>query len=443
MMKKIKNIIKENSPYIILFLVMLSIHLFFNFNTGDDLWFKKIDINNLNNYITERYNDWSSRIIIEIFLISLLKLPTIVWMFINSLMLVIIAFSINHIFQIKKTIYKFLTIFLILLYPLSNMSEVGWYATSLNYLWPLALGLFALLPIKNACISKKEKWYMYPLYIISLLYACNQEQMCAIIFCFYLIFTIYLYKNKKLTKFNLFQLFIAILSLIFIITCPGNSERKIIETATWYPEFTSFNILQKLYLGINSTMIFITIRTNIPFLLLSILLPVLSFASNKKNIIIKIITCIPIFTILILNIFSNFISSVFPYFKIILEKLALFINSNQPLNIGISGLLFLGLCLLVMSSVIITLFYSLKQKERYFISLIMCAGFASRIIMGFSPTIYASGIRTFIFLDFSAIIVSIYILLYLREKIDKKLNVILNIIVILLAVWQISNLIFM
>ena len=68
-------------------------------------------------------------------------------------------------------------------------------------------------------------------------------------------------------------------------------------------------------------------------------------------------------------------------------------------------LLFTGSCLLI------SVWFSFEEKRHSLFScLILLIGFASRMIMGFSPTIWASLGRTFYFMYITIICVSVYIL---------------------------------
>lgn len=163
------------------------------------------------------------------------------------------------------------------------MSSAGWYATTLNYLWPLSLGLYSLIPIKNHLISKKDKLYKYILYFLSLIYACNQEQMCLIIFSIYLLFTIYFIYKKNISKFIILQLIISFISLIFILTCPGNNLRNISETQTWYPAFENFNLISKAFIGIITTTYLLFYKSNFIILLLSLIIPISIFKNTIIN----------------------------------------------------------------------------------------------------------------------------------------------------------------
>ena len=101
------------------------------------------------------------------------------------------------------------------------MHQAGWAATTINYMWPLATCLFAIIPIKKIYDNEKIRIWEYPLYTIALLFAGNQEQTSAILVCVYLIFTIIVtVRSKKINPYMLFQTILAIASIVFILTCP-------------------------------------------------------------------------------------------------------------------------------------------------------------------------------------------------------------------------------
>jgi len=422
MKKFLKN---KYLKYILLFIIILIYHLLLKINYGDDVWFKNIDSGEISNYIINRYNNWSSRLIIEVVMIFLLDLPSLVWCILDSLIFVLLAYSISYLFTDNK--YKFIACLLVCIYPLSRFSEAGWYATTLNYLWPLALGLFAFIPIKNAINSTKEKRYMYPFYLIATLFACNQEQMCAIMLCFYIIFIIYLYKKRKLNKFIICQFLLMLASIFFILTCPGNDVRSIAETSTWYPAYENFGSITKLILGIISTFSVSILYVKIPLLLLTILLPVMIYKDNK-NVISRIISLVPITIIGFIKFCRLFLINVHPIFEKIINNLSLFTNPIDELVIDFKIIFLLFVIIVFYISIIYCLTILLKKENKYLAILILLAGLSSRFIMGFSPTIFASGFRTFTFLEYSIIILIVYILMEYKKYINKNLYIILTIL---------------
>ena len=66
-------------------------------------------------------------------------------------------------------------------------------------------------------------------------------------------------------------------------------------------------------------------------------------------------------------------------------------------------------------------------------------GLASKIIIGFSPTVFSSNSRTMIFFDFSMIIISILIWQQLIKKSDKRTQEITGIIIKTIGVLQYIN----
>ncbi|WP_029071356.1 hypothetical protein [Kandleria vitulina] len=139
--KKLLNKHKDELPFILAFLVyIILIHLCTREYVGDALqYFKKV----LDNYslldgTIMRYNTWTSRVIIEIPLYLIThNMHVYIWVFLDIIILIILALSLMKLTQYKQ---NKLIILLIILYPFTEMSSAGWIATTINYLWPLALG---------------------------------------------------------------------------------------------------------------------------------------------------------------------------------------------------------------------------------------------------------------------------------------------------------------
>lgn len=436
-MKKLWN--KKYAPFFVLLLMMILLHLLIQTGWGDEVNFKNyLKGTTILEYMQSRYSGWSSRILIEIVLIGLLQLPKIIWVLLDSSMMLLLAYSISKLFNHKrKESVNWVICLLCLIYPFFDMCSAGWYATTLNYLWPLALGMFAMIPIKNAYQSKKEKKYMYPLYSLSLLFACNHEQMCAIIFCFYFLFIIDLWRKKKLTKFIIFQFFLALASFLFIILCPGNGMRKELEMDRWYPTYGKFHLVHKVYLGIVSMIAVSTFELNILLLILSVILLLVSIYQKKKPIWI-FIASMPLMIISMFSVFPNLFASAFPGVGRVIDYAGTFTQMVPYIAFNqVETYMVLGLCLLLIGSITLTCYTCAKEKERLLIPLVALAGFASRIMMGFSPTVYASGKRTFLFLNFAFIILIIY---FSKELIkNKKFKNIYIGILVALACMQLVN----
>lgn len=442
---KIKDFIKKYYPFIILFFIVLIFNIFMNIKQADFIWFlDKAKTTNMFDYLSFRYFNWTSRIIIEFVLVGILKLNyTVIFKVINTLVMFLIPCVLLKLFSKNKDIKtQVFVITLYLCYNFKLMSTAGWYATLINYMWPLLCLLIGLIPIKNYFDNKKDKWYLNILYILSIIFACNQEQSCAILFGVYLLFFIYSLLNKKISKFSILSLIISSLSLIFILTCPGNALRSVQETMVNYPEYAKFDIIQKI--GLSFTTILTEYITNYNFILfvLCVIISIIVYKKYNKKIII-IISLIPIFTLLIFNYLSRFVLKMFPELSVIRN---VFLEDNikryvfdkpKILLLTLVSIIFLLIIVYVIIKV-------LKEKgklnikkflERYYILIIFLIGLASRLIIGFSSSIFASGFRTNIFFDFS--IVSVIILLI--NKYEKYLKIEKKYIIILLSIVSAIN----
>lgn len=92
MLEKLKKIVNSKAmPFIILFLAMICINVFKSVSYGDDSWFAKIttgevteEVTSMSSYFNWRYKTWSSRLIVEFFLIIFAKNFGVIWKILDS-----------------------------------------------------------------------------------------------------------------------------------------------------------------------------------------------------------------------------------------------------------------------------------------------------------------------------------------------------------------------
>lgn len=278
--KFIKN---EYLPFVALAFLLLFFHACIHVGPGDDEYFKSVlNDNNMFEWLTSRYIGWSSRLVIEFFLVTIAGQP-ILWRLLNTAVVVLGAISISKIFSYKKsTALNWIICALILCLPVSLYNSAGWIATTLNYSWVVFLGLFAMIPIKKILCKENIKWYEYVFYFIAMIYAANQEQMCLILLAVYFIFTCYIfYQNRKLNWFVAVSTGVNLVSLVFILTCPGNVNRKICEIGNWFPDFNNLSLFRKLEMGYSGTLFEFIMRANFIFFVFSLLLFVCVVLNRK------------------------------------------------------------------------------------------------------------------------------------------------------------------
>ena len=281
-------------------------------------------------------------------------------------------------------------------------------ATTLNYLWPLAFGLLAIMPLRNALYQKRTPWYLYIICIIALIYASNQEQVCAILIAINVFFGGYIvFRDKKIPWFTTVQLLIEMVSVLFILTCPGNDNRITLESQAWFPQFMELSFLQKIELGYIRTMYAMVMRINLVFIVFSVLLFVAVVKSNKK-IIFCCISAFPLVASLIMGALvamcKNFKNTFYP------SEYGSFEVGNTMVEFAMLAATAVAVC------VIISLIFVFKKSLKTLISLaILGIGFAVSVVLGFSPTLWASSYRIFLFLNVAFMAVSIMLIMRINE----------------------------
>ena len=148
-MKKVTECIKNHIwvIYLILFVFMVIRHASVKLGVADDVWFLEQSKMGLINYTQMRIQTWTSRNIIELVMLVLLNINKWAWIILDSGMFVLVLHSLRRIICPTKEndwIITFFLMLVIMLFPFGTFGMAGWYATTLNYVWTLALGLYGL-----------------------------------------------------------------------------------------------------------------------------------------------------------------------------------------------------------------------------------------------------------------------------------------------------------
>lgn len=435
---KKNNFLKKYYMFMILFIFVLA-YFMLTKKANDDLdCIKDLVGRSLKDYLIYRYNNWSSRLIIDGMMIMLCKnVKYKVFCVLNAATYVVMTIIISKIFnkEQNKNINIFLC-FLVLLYPLSHLGSAGYIATSINYLLPLTCLFYSMYVVLQIINNKKFSKISYIIAIITTLIACNMEQTCitfvALLF-FIEIFSIIKKKNKKKDWYIIVLFAIAIIELIFIAKCPGNSVRYNSEIKARYNNYANYGLKEKIYLGIIPTASEI-LNQKIIFTVFALLLMIYTFGKSKNKIL-RTLSVIDFSFFLLMGTFSNLTKTIYQNSSKFFE----IINSQDIYgnSIALPNLICLAIILFVSLSLIYLLYEVFDHKLEY--PLILIVGFASRIMMGFSPTIFASCSRTAIILYFSALVLSliIYRELYNDKNIkEKKIIESLNYLIVILAIGQ-------
>lgn len=415
---QIKDKFIKALPFIVYSILIIIINLKMSI-AGDDQYFSAVlQQNKFLDWVSLRYNTWSSRVLLESIMVILFNIGFNFWKLMNIGVFLTLAYAVKKILNSKNdTKINWLICMSLFLIPSSCYGDAGWGATSMNYLWPLAFGLLACIPIKKNFSDEKMTKIEIAISCISLIISCNQEQMAGILAIIYIGTLCYNLIKKKSNKIIIVYTILILASILFIVTCPGNGKRKISEIQTWFPEFTTLNIIDKAQLAITSMMRYIVIKGRIVFMVMTAIIMYAVFTTNKSKMfrsiaIIQFIGSIPL----------NIVNKIIPQgLFVIKDTINQFGQPKLVINSATYNNVFLYIMILyyfiILACIIISLYSIFKDTNNRVVTIsILILGIISRLIMGLSPTVFASAERTAIFLYASFIILIIYILKYLKEN---------------------------
>ena len=340
--------------------------------SGDDLaYFKTVDVT-WSWIINTRYLAWSSRVFIDVLIpffvhhSLLLKITCVVFLLASPLILL-------NLFKGKALIHLLFCFAVISLLPYYEMETAGFAATVLNYYFPIVLALFLCAAIYSDC---KLNFLLSFVILIIGIFACNHEQCVVVIFTFSVLALVKSRPNPNLIALE--TLIISILSLVFILMSPGNSVRMSLEMQNWMPEFVDFSIFDKMYMGITTTFYNLCYHNNLPFVFCFVIL-VLCLTKKLRW---------AIASLVVLSLCQEILRKVFKSTE--LQENATWLNSFPSLTL----VLFFIYSFVLLA---IALKLDLSYQNKVVIIVMILLAFALRGVIGLSPTVFASGVRTAIF----------------------------------------------
>ncbi len=360
---------------------------------ADDLYFLTVfNQGGIIDLLSKRYMIWSGRLSIEFVMMHTIGF-NLFWRLGIPLAVLISCFSICRIVTKNVSFILFSIIFLLfVLIPGDMNAGSAWWITGFyNYLLPISIALY-VYSIAYRSSNKTEK-------ILGILLSFYFPFMEQVGLCFTIALIVLLaVKQKRRLTFNYIILAISSLSTAICVLAPGNFLRTIHETWSWFPQYQFYGTITKIALGLDKLHQAITFKGNIPVIICFFLISLIGFKTNKTSIAVKISTIIlTIYTSLLIStwltdnlIFPNFMSG-----KTIF--------STQWDNMGVA-LSYMSMLLAITSS--FTILISLRNNaEHIAISFIaMLLGYMSIMMMGFSPTVYGSGLRVDYLFEFMFIL---------------------------------------
>lgn len=395
-MKKEENIEYRYFFYVTITIILILYHTQFRFGYGDvfqvygDVLRRGSDffpeeatfLDAIYNFLEWHYLQWSPRVVIGTILVFVSHIPIICWNILDIIVVIYIGYALEQLVVIKNLKIKYISMLtLFLAYRVPAMGSAGWIATTMNYSWLLASGLFVVLKIRKIRNGEQLSKLEYIWMILAAIFAMNQEQMNGLfLMCMIGVFFID-YKNNSVKKTLIPLGIINLLELLWMLLCPGNPLRNHLEAQYFLPEYEQYSLKRKMYEGLSCLLKAVFDKNGLGYITFFILL-LLAYLTckNKKAVSIRIVS---IFTLCysVLKLMS--VNCVY------LSKISIFVDYRANKLAAIVGSFTLILCFLLCIS------YMENKLEMIWL---FVAGGATKAVLGFSLAFFASGERTSIFL---------------------------------------------
>lgn len=411
MMNRAKEWLICHKAILILIGFYIPFHLWLTPGYWDDAVFARAPAQyhyNFIQYTLDRYLTWSSRITIELLIPFMATLPDIIWKTVNIFMILLLFYdlrwTIARIFEIESSKTDVVLALLLCAYPFSTMAQTGWIATTMNYLWVVALGWYAISRMLNTVMhGHKIAIGENILSCIAVFYSAGHESMAAILLVSGVGILIYSFiKRQRISGLVWICMGITVLMLLLVVCCPGNRLRPVKDAQLWMPDYFDLTFFDKIRVGIlSSYMHFVSIPSPI-FFMLNLVVCALCKAREKRE---RMIAALP--AILDVMWTCYFLMNYLLGYRSVTYQ----IPTAVPVGVGEVAeqvLMFVSVALWF-AAVLYTMFRNMPVKASIYLTAILVIACIPEMAVGITPTVYASILRTMIYL-YMAMIVMIMVI---------------------------------
>jgi hypothetical protein len=398
---------KEYVPLALLLAFQIALHTIIRPTFGDDEGLvKEIHKAGLMQWLQMQHEMWTSRLLLEVVLALMLLLPAVIWKIMNIAMVVLSYCSLRSLMTTGVKLKEHIALaLLVCCYPITHMCSAGWMTTTVIYLWPMALSLYAISGMKRSLQGEGIRWYQTLAYFAAALFGCNMEPCAGLVMAASIAGALHAYNTKRSFAYPVAGFMLAAAGILFALITPGNWVRLQQEIHKWMPEFPNLSFFDKMRIGIVSTFEHYVSVPNVLLFLLCLLVCVHVFI-RRTDWMSRAVSLLPL-------LIQFVCSAAFFLDKVFVTK-EFHYSVPTVLQRGVGDKAFQVLMMTAFIAMSAGLAISFRRiisnaLERMMICLALACGLGTRLVLSFSPTVLSSGTRTYLFLYF-ALIAAIFLL---------------------------------
>jgi hypothetical protein len=386
--------------FILLYLILFTYHFIVSKYPGDDFIFSKLSQKmTIIQWLNARYHEWSGRLFPDAMVFLLLHDKVWMWRIINPALLILLAYSIVKVWKKQVSFIEVLAALAIIGYFAQSTlsSGVFWITGSMNYLWPITLGIFTMTPYAETVLNQQSNLttpkFMI-LMFLAILASLGNEQVALCMSCFAILIHITLFiKGRSQDKKLIVLTFLMLLGTFILLFAPGNQVRWEAETAYWFPGFDHLTLKDHLYLGTIWTFQKLFYDMKFQVLMISIITVIIYLREPhlRKLVFFRLFT-ICLGSVFIFHLTGSGLGLLYNFTEIKNFRFSQSLIMLPEINTQFLYAIFPYLFWFIFGILLVYLIINIS-KRKIFVLFCFAAAIATLMVMFFSPTIYASGNR--------------------------------------------------
>ena len=339
---------------------------------------------------------FNGKILTDLFACILTALPFVLWKLMNALVFTGIGALLCYLFTDNTPADAAVVCLLMLLFPYKQyLGTAGYICVSTNYIYTTLCLLLLMLPLKRLARGQQLPLWWYPVALPMMAYAANQEQGSACLvglFTMFFLWQVLSNAPRKQWIPGLVLLGMAVCCFGVMFFLPGRQARmhRTTEMELYLPEFAQWSLAKKVYRGYSSTVAHILFG-EVDILAVFCLLLLIS-AVSRRSMCDIVIAAIPVGILALIHLIGS---------DWLIYKVYVHMTDLHSLSSGFPGILALGVSVVMLGCMVVSVWRMAPDRTmRYLLLGLLLVGAGSRLMMGFSATLYASAERTFTYLVF-------------------------------------------